>query len=322
MPLAIPVEAVAFPTVQPATLSVDWNDFLWAAITVGRPNRYYVFRHGLSSAYEAIFRASLVRMAVEESLGVSRYVRTAACRSLDPSEKGAINYFLGLILCKLFADHRLGTPWLLHLDVFRNALNPQLSSTERSRPDLVGLLPSGDWIAFEAKGRVSAPDSQTKQKAKTQAQRVVRVLGRPVTGHFAGISYFKKDTLCFFVQDPEPIPENSPKAITLKAEENDLFGSYYLPFASLMRETRVGLDRSSDGVIRVQAEQMDVQLGMHASLFELAANERWAEMHRLCQENQKNLAQAELHADGLWVRAGKSWRRRITQADTHFVDDE
>lgn len=303
-------------------MDVDWDDLLWAAITVGRPNRFYVFRHGHSSAYEAIFRSSLVRMAVEESASGRRYYRTPACRSLDPSEKGAVNYFLGLTLCKLFADRQLGTPWLLHLDVFRNSLNPQLSSTERSRPDLVGQLQGGDWIAFESKGRVSTPDSQTKQKAKEQARRVVRVLGRPVTGHYAGISYFKKDTLSFFVQDPEPVPEDSPKAIALKGEANDLFRSYYRPFASLMRNERVSLDKSSDGVIRVNSDQIDAQLGMNAALFELAANERWAEMQSLCQENEKAWRQSELHPDGLWLRAGGSWRKPIRQEDTHFLNDE
>jgi len=53
---------------MPATageLDVTWDDILWAAMTVGRPNRHDVFHHGTASIHEAIFRTSLVRMALE-----------------------------------------------------------------------------------------------------------------------------------------------------------------------------------------------------------------------------------------------------------------
>jgi hypothetical protein len=42
-------------------LSVTWDDVLWAAVTVGRPDLFHVFRHGEASVYEAIFRWSMVR---------------------------------------------------------------------------------------------------------------------------------------------------------------------------------------------------------------------------------------------------------------------
>src|SRR5262249_51851186 len=106
-------------------LSVNWEDVLWAAVTVGRPNRNYVFRYGKASNYEAIFRLSLTRMALEQSGPTAyRLRRTDAAKTLDPTEKGAVNYFLGMTFCKLFAAKLLDTPWLLHLDVFRPDLNP------------------------------------------------------------------------------------------------------------------------------------------------------------------------------------------------------
>ena len=59
-----------FPTPGPVangsdTLSVSRDDLLWAAVTVGRPSRYYAFRNGTSSLYEALFRISALRMTVE-----------------------------------------------------------------------------------------------------------------------------------------------------------------------------------------------------------------------------------------------------------------
>jgi hypothetical protein len=116
-------------------LATNWDELLWSDLTVGRPNRQYVFRYGVASMYEAIFRTSLVRMAVEQSGPTGRRLRrTAAAKTLDPSEKGAINYFLGLAVCKLFASKLLATPWLMHLDVFRPQLNAVLSG--RSRADV------------------------------------------------------------------------------------------------------------------------------------------------------------------------------------------
>jgi len=151
--LRIPYVTEAFPprTVAngQAELAVTWDDILGAAVTVGRPRRHYVFRHGAASMYEALFRWSLVRMALEQSGPYGyRLRRTTAARTLDPTEKGAVNYFLGMTFCKLFAAKLLNTPWLLHLDVFRPMLNPVL--TGRSRPDLVGQVQGlAQWHAFE-----------------------------------------------------------------------------------------------------------------------------------------------------------------------------
>ena len=148
-------------------LPVTWDDILGAAITVGRPNRYIVFRHGDASVYEAFFRWSIIRMTLEQPPTSSRLRRTAAARTLDPSEKAAVSYFLGMTFCKLFATNLLNTPWLLHLDVFRPQLDPILSG--RSRPDLVGQEHGTNrWHAFESKGRSNLIDANVKNRAKIQ----------------------------------------------------------------------------------------------------------------------------------------------------------
>src|SRR5437016_5365030 len=126
MTLRIDYTSRDFPAVYSfgyGTLSTSWDELLWAAITIGRPSTYHVFRHGQASFHEAIFRLALIRMAVEQdSAGYLR--RTNAFAALDPTEKGMVSYFLGMTLCKLFASRLLFTPWLLHLDVFRPVLNP------------------------------------------------------------------------------------------------------------------------------------------------------------------------------------------------------
>ena len=90
--LLIDYESEGFPASRVISsfgqLSVTWDDILWAAVTLGRPNLHYVFKHGLASQYEAVFRWSLVRMALEQrGLAGSRLWRTGAFKSLDPTEK-------------------------------------------------------------------------------------------------------------------------------------------------------------------------------------------------------------------------------------------
>ena len=94
-------------------LETSWDEVIWSALTVGRPNLHYVFQHGDASLFEGLFRVSLVRMAMEQyGDGAFRFRRTAAAKALDPTEKGSVNYFLGMTFCKLIrrttVRHTLG----------------------------------------------------------------------------------------------------------------------------------------------------------------------------------------------------------------------
>ena len=132
-------------------LRTNWSELLWAAITVGRPNTAYVFRHRKASYHEALFRLSLVRMALTQQPSSRSLHRTKAFRTLDPTEKGAVSYFIGMTVSKLFASQLLNTPWLLHLDVFRDSLDPVVLGG-RSRPDLVGQDHQGAWACIRKQG--------------------------------------------------------------------------------------------------------------------------------------------------------------------------
>lgn len=155
--------------------------------------------------HEAIFRLSLVRMAVQQDW-YGHLGRTGAFAALDPTEKGMVSYFVGMTLCKLFASRLLHTPWLLHLDVFRPWLNPVLLG--RSRPDLVGENNAGIWHAFESKGRSSQPSWDDKHRAKLQAQRLVSVNGSPCSLHIASFAFFRSDLLAFYWRDATQIRRN------------------------------------------------------------------------------------------------------------------
>ncbi len=208
----------------------SWDDILWAAITVGRANWLHVFQHGDSSLWEMVCRAAMVRMTLRTDWNERHYYCSSAFRALDPSEKGAVSYFVGMIMCKLFAERFLQVPSLMHVDVYRAQINPNLLSG-RSRPDLVGQSLSGDWVAFESKGRSSGPSQNDINRAKIQARRLSSINGQPVRTNVALFSYYSKDRLQVYCEDPPPSYEG--KGIKLEISSENLMKDYYRPLMQL-----------------------------------------------------------------------------------------
>ena len=281
-------------------LQTSWNQILWAAITIGRPNTAHVFQHGKSSYYEAVFRLSLVRMALAHGGSNGPVRRTDAFRFLDPTEKGAVSYFLGMAICKLFASRLLNTPWLLHLDVFRNQLNP-VALGGRSRPDLIGQDHIGAWHAFESKGRSSVPNSDDKNKAKIQAQRLVFVNSKRCSLNIGAISYFKNDKLEFYWCDPEPEEPEKLEPIMVHVPE-EAWSTYYEPALSLAGESTS--HRSTD-----DHTALDVDVKIHPEIREFLLGRNWNTARKIAVEMRTDFIDQGFHPDGLKVSAGDSWRQ-------------
>ncbi|HVN96859.1 MAG TPA: hypothetical protein VMT62_10540 [Syntrophorhabdaceae bacterium] len=290
-----------------AVLETSWDDLLWAAMTIGRPNRQYVFRYGLSSMYEALFRISLVRMALEQSgPRAYRLNRTQAVKTLDPSEKGAVSYFLGMVMCKLFSAKLLDAPWVLHLDVFRDQLNPKVLGG-RSRPDLVGQTSSGEWVALESKGRVSQPSSDVKNKAKQQAKRLISVDGLPPSFQIGAVTYFRNDVLQFFWRDPEPGDLKIRNSIKVNTEEG-VWGYYYRPIFELLRSYTLDSDEMPSRADQmVIVKELDLDLSIHPIVLKHLLAGQWGNAKKLCTEHVHSLTENGYQADGIRVIAGDSW---------------
>lgn len=315
--LLIPFRSEDFPESSPVRnqfdyLEVTWSDILWAAMTVGRPNLHYVFKHGESSIYEILFRFSLMRMALQQRAPGSRRIqRTAAAKGLDPSEKGAVNYFLGLNMCKLFSDKCLGIQFMLHLDVFRAYLNPTILSG-RSRPDLVGRLPNGNWIALESKGRVSVPDRKTRTKAKEQAEKLEFIQGTPIQYKIGAITFFNNDVLNFYWIDPpgEIEPEDDgkkpKKGFAFSFPEELPKREYFNQIADLLSVRRVQ-DIGNESIIDMP--EADLRIRINSVLANLIRANKWSEAYQFCTDPKMAAAlkSSGLHGDGLGVEAGKSW---------------
>lgn len=289
-------------------LATNWDDMLWAAITVGRPNTFHVFRHGNASLHEARFRWSMVRMALQQRGPTGqKIVRTDLFKRMDPTEKGAVNYFLGLILCKLFAAKLLDAPWTIHLDVFRSWLAPRLLAG-RSRPDMVAQSSvTRDWHAFECKGRASTPGEEEKRKAKAQARRLVSVGGSTCQLHVGCITFFRSDAIEFYWRDPEPESGNGMEL----PEVPGMWRAYYEPLYSAYRGAAADIEgsRADDGVVHLR--ELDISISIHPKIEKLLNNGDWAGAHIAASDMREEFQQRGYHPDGLSVVAGESWRNRF-----------
>ena len=298
MTLMIPYESEDFSypyNIPSGTLSTSWDDLIWAALTVGRPPSVPVLRYGVASFYEAIFRMSLIGMAIEQD-NTGRLRRTRAFAVLDPTEKGAVNYFLGMAICKLFASKLLNTSYILHLDVHRDLHRLELQG--RSRPDLYGTNDFVDWHAFECKGRSRKPSDDVKQNAKSQAHRLISVDGNQCRLHVGSFAYFKNDVLNFYWRDPEP---DNLKPIELPFPVQE-WRYYYEPAISLTSE--------EDGSPLFQGGRPPyVSVGVHPAVHQNLRERRWLEALKVARENLRVFKQEGYQPDGLMVKADEWWEQ-------------
>lgn len=208
-----------------ATLSVHWHEVVWAALSVGKRGLDDMLANGQFSVDEMRYRAYMIWANLYEDHGHLK--RSPAYEHLDPSEKGAISYFLGMTVAKLFALRLFSAPWMVHLD--RLVDYESVGLVGRSRPDLAGVDTRGRWILLEGKGRTGAYSSYAMARAKEQVEQVRDIGGMPPYLRIAAQSYFD-DSLAVRLVDPE---KPRPNSVSLNIDLDDLATKYYRRFARL-----------------------------------------------------------------------------------------
>jgi hypothetical protein len=305
---------VAAPVVNGSrALTTNWDELLKAALTVGRPSWQYVFRNGPSSFFEAIFRLSLVRMALEQRSPTARRLhRTPAARSMDPTERGAINYFIGMTVAKLFAARLLTAEWMLHFDVFRPATTRMLAG--RSRPDFVGQMANGNWVIMEAKGRASEPASDAKSKAKGQARRIISINGSRPALQIGAIAFLRREALTFYWNDPEPEPSAEGIAVEITASD---WRYYFGPTLGLVASQPDALQRMQSEPVLAHVEDADIRVGIRPDILRLVVHEEWSALleRRLASDGAEDqtIDGHTYGVDGIAVVAGESWRQPFNE---------
>ena len=98
------------------SLTVSWQELVWAAITVGKPGVAYLLAHGWHSVSDIVVRAHTVYANLQQNL--NEFEKSSLYEESDPSEKRATSYFVGMMMAKIVALRLLNTPRLFHLSMF------------------------------------------------------------------------------------------------------------------------------------------------------------------------------------------------------------
>ncbi|KQX02979.1 hypothetical protein ASD01_16970 [Ensifer sp. Root423] len=253
-------------------VDVDWASMLWGAITVGRRSWFDVVRFGSASLMEIVWRCAMARANIQTHLsgGTTHFRTTSAFDSLDGSEKGAVTYFLGLILAKLAAEDLHSVPWVLHLDVYSkiNAHGHTVAVTTtpgtKSRPDLIGRAVSGDWLVCEAKGRTTSITNHQRISAKEQTRQISTINGVAPNARYASFASFSGSARKLIHEWIDPVG-SSDTAEPLELPEPEFIMSYYRTVTDFLRYDNpavLGRLDEKDGLLLREVPGMDLWIGL------------------------------------------------------------
>ena len=295
-------------------LDATWPDIVHAAVTVGRRSWRDVVRYGTRSVFEMIYRAFMVyaNLAGAVSGGICK---TAANDGLDPSEKSAVSYFLGLTFAKLVAERLLDVHWVMHLDVYAHNLQPiSVGEGGARRPDLVGRDAAGRWHVFEAKGRTNAMTNSVLKSAKDQSRALGMIGG--VAPHLcvASITHFRRSGLEVCLADP---PEIDGESLDLNVSETQFLGDYYKPFVTLVDENETKVVRVDGRTVRVvDVACADIRIGLDEETLALARD--GGAVRALSREaaHVEASQQWTLGRDGVFVELGRgTWAPALMELE-------
>jgi hypothetical protein len=303
------------------TETFSWAQLVWAAITVGKAETSHLSTFGISSVFELIYRIAILFANLQED-STGRLEKSDAFSALDPSEKGAMSYFFGLTTAKLLAEAHLGVSWLMHLDVYRKALQPLTTSGGKAKPDLVGKDGLGDWVVIEAKGRSGTMPTAVMVKAKAQTAKLSAIAGKTVTLRVAHGSYFSRDKLAVHWMDP---PRRGRSA-TLRISPEEFDAHYYAPILSLVadpRRVRAGRRIGAHLYRFAAVPEVDVQVGIRLDLISTPADGGIAITVERTGPSRE-IASTYVGGDGVAVALGPSWaedRMRLPPAERPLIGE-
>lgn len=319
--MKIPYNASNFPAGSPAkligsnTLTVTWADIVWSAITAGKPGASHLLAHRWHSLADLVVRSHTIYANLRQR---GHYVdRSTLYDSLDPTEKGATSYFLGMTMAKLFSAKLFDTSWLFHVShASSNGAAISFKRGSKSQPDLIGQNSTGGWIVVEAKGRTNYLDSAALTTAKEQTEMIRSINGASPVLRVALQAYFNSG-LTVRIDDPS---DSKPDALDIKLDMDTAMSRYYaiakaLPAKSATRE----VIRNHEYWTHFD-EDSGITIGVEVSLAESVSSGKYEQISATRKSLNLNVGELEtnssIYADGLFVRLDKRWSSEFMTLDT------
>ncbi|MCM3195823.1 hypothetical protein [Priestia megaterium] len=270
-------------------LEFTWYKLMWAAITVGKSGWLDIKTNNWINL--AKFKKSMIELFLENKMikvkgkDINRLYASANYQDLDGSERGSINYFLGIFTAKLFAAKMLNCPWLMHLDAYskdKGKLEPIFKVTGKSlattkRPDLIGIIQkqindsSGKpyihkgYVAIEAKGRYSR-DHDALDNAKKEQLDNLKLINKTSPLKIAIMSYFTITRKEFRVswQDPDQVNE---QYFDIEFSQEEFLYYYYYGVYRLIYESDSTFEVVIEKKIILCSRIDDLVVGLDIDIF-------------------------------------------------------
>lgn len=224
----------AMPTT--GTLNVRPVDLMRAAATIGvTPFGRSAQRYPAS--IDLLWRAAMAHANLQEHH--THWERSDSYCRMNPSEKGAVSYFLGQVQAKLAAEQIFGIATFAHYESYLEAIGER---TNQSRPDFIGFNPRGDtFVTVEAKGRFGKhPADRYVQAAKKQAQTMAGSRSSGTDYVYAQVAHFESGVWTADLHDPPSMRQTNgpdPSAVTF---------AHYWPTVAAINERRQLLEIPPD----------------------------------------------------------------------------
>ena len=292
------------------SLTASWTDLVWSAITAGKPGASHLLAHRWHSLADMVVRTHTVYANLLQRGNLID--RSTLYDAMDPTEKGATSYFLGMVMAKLFSAKKFDTPWLFHVSqATANGATIRFKHGSKSQPDLIGQNRSGDWLVFEAKGRTNGLDANALTKAKSQT-KMIRTVNKSKPHLRVALQAYFEDNLSVRLDDP---PESDPEAVDVEIDLNAALSRYYsvataIALRSQSRETFQG----QEYVSRFD-EDSGITIGVESSILSAVSAGNFSVLReRLASSGEAPLKSAEnaaVYPDGLFVRLDGRWSQQL-----------
>jgi hypothetical protein len=202
------------------SLSISWNELVWAAITMGKPGVAFLLTHGWHSISDWIVRSHTVYAHLQDVHGDVH--KSSLYKELDPTEKCGVSYFIGMLAAKVLSARLLDVPWLFHVSMI-GAIGGSVTLKSKSQPDLIGLRRNRDWVVAEAKGRTLGFSPKAMTGAKLQTRQLRQINGSLPALRVAVQAFFAPN-LQWTIEDPD---EFDSEATDMSFDAETALEGYY-----------------------------------------------------------------------------------------------
>lgn len=228
-------------------LTFTGAELIAAIVSAGMPDVYLTKNVKRNRREEIEFKIKLFETYVVLKAGVLSF-DTSKKKYLDPTEVGAINYWIGMVLVTVLGQKKYDYEFMVHLSMIKS-FSSEINLKKRTffstkgkitfkSPDLLAINSSKNiYGVFESKG-YSSYSKMAMERGYTQAKSIKRINGNPPQNRLVVMVLIGSKKISIIEKDPEG--ENCEINIDLKF----LYLYHFLPIVELIME--LGSEKHGD----------------------------------------------------------------------------